>query len=87
MGGAAECCGDRTVMPHAHVPRTRCTSPLSASSHPLFLLLSSHRLGDPSEHPLYKRLLSIYESDDKIPYVRKIGVSVYNFWTDSINIR
>ena len=44
-------------------------------------------LGDPAADPLYKRLLSIYESNDKIPYVRKIGDKLYNFWKDSNNIR
>lgn len=44
-------------------------------------------LGDPAQDPLYQRLLSIYESNDKIPYVRKIGGRLYNFWKDSSNIR
>ena len=38
------------------------------------------KLGDPAASPLYDRILSILESKEKIPYVRKIGDLYYNFW-------
>lgn len=45
------------------------------------------RLGDPSGSPLYNRVLSILDSKDKIPYGRKIGDHIYNFWQDDKNPR
>jgi len=44
-------------------------------------------VGDPKKDPLHDRLLSIYDSKDKIPYASKIGSFYYNFWTDENNIR
>mmetsp|Transcript_17411 Transcript_17411/g.29182 ORF Transcript_17411/g.29182 Transcript_17411/m.29182 type:complete len:778 (+) Transcript_17411:56-2389(+) len=44
-------------------------------------------LGDPTEDPLYPSVLSILESKDKIPHLRKIGSYYYNFWTDENHIR
>jgi len=43
--------------------------------------------GDPSGSPLYNRLYSILTSKEKIPHIRKIGDSYYNFWTDNDNPR
>jgi prolyl oligopeptidase len=49
------------------------------------------RVGDPKEEGKteeYDRLLSMYESKDKIPYVLKIGEKhYYNFWTDDKHVR
>ncbi len=36
---------------------------------------------------LEKRLLSIYHSNEKIPYVTKIGEHLYNFWQDAEHVR
>ncbi len=36
---------------------------------------------------LRDRLLKIYDSDDRIPYVGKSGTYYYNFWRDAKNIR
>ncbi len=44
-------------------------------------------LGDPKDDALYPRILSILDSKDKIPYVRKIGDYYYNFWQDEKNPR
>jgi prolyl oligopeptidase len=44
-------------------------------------------LGDPKADPLYDDVLSILDSKDKIPYVRKIGQYYYNFWQDNSNPR
>ena len=41
-------------------------------------------LGDPTQNPLYDPVLSILESKDKIPQLRKIGSYYYNFWTDEV---
>lgn len=40
-------------------------------------------IGEPTENPLYEKVLSIMDSKDKIPYVRKIGTYYYNFWRDA----
>ena len=49
------------------------------------------RIGNPKEEGKtaeYDRLLSMYESKDKIPYVTKIGEKFYhNFWTDDQHVR
>ncbi|MFP4540083.1 MAG: prolyl oligopeptidase family serine peptidase [Opitutales bacterium] len=37
--------------------------------------------------PLRERLLEIYQSDEKIPYVREIGGRLYNFWRDAKHVR
>ena len=44
-------------------------------------------LGDPTDTPLYNSVLTILESKDKIPHLRKIGPHYYNFWTDENHIR
>lgn len=44
-------------------------------------------LGDPKEDSLYPKVLSILESKDKIPHLRKIGSHYYNFWTDENHVR
>jgi prolyl oligopeptidase len=44
-------------------------------------------LGDPTKSALYKKLLAIYDSKDKIPYVSKIGDHYYNFWRDEKNTK
>lgn len=48
---------------------------------------SLNRLGDPSKSPLYDKVLSILDSSDKIPYLRKINDLYYNFWQDKANPR
>ena len=45
------------------------------------------QLGDPSESPLYDKVLSILDSSDKIPYLKKINDLYYNFWQDKANPR
>jgi prolyl oligopeptidase len=37
--------------------------------------------------PIRVRLLSIYDSKDKIPYVAKAGAFYYNFWKDTQHVR
>ena len=44
-------------------------------------------IGQPTEHALHDRVLSILDSKDKIPHVRKIGKFYYNFWQDANNKR
>jgi len=44
-------------------------------------------IGEPSESPMYGKVLSILDSKDKIPHVRKIGDHFYNFWQDAANKR
>jgi len=44
-------------------------------------------LGDPKSTELYTRVLSILDSKEKIPHVRKIGPHLYNFWQDAQNPR
>jgi prolyl oligopeptidase len=39
--------------------------------------------GDPGFKPLEARLLAIYDSDARIPYVERIGAHYYNFWKDA----
>src|SRR5712672_1939628 len=41
----------------------------------------------PGFEPLRKRLLSILDSKEKIPYVAKHGKYYYNFWRDEKNAR
>ena len=41
----------------------------------------------PSFEPLRQRLLSILDSKDRIPYVRKYGPHLYNFWRDDRHVR
>lgn len=42
---------------------------------------------DPSFKPLYERLLAINNSNERIPYVTKIGPRFYNFWKDANHVR
>ena len=42
---------------------------------------------DPGFEPLRAKLLAIFDSDAKIPYVRKRGDYYYNFWTDAAHQR
>lgn len=44
-------------------------------------------IGAPNESPLYEKILTILDSKEKIPYVRKIGDYYYNFWQDKANTR
>lgn len=43
--------------------------------------------GDPIETTLYKKILSILDSNEKIPYLRKYNDLYYNFWQDKTNPR
>ena len=42
---------------------------------------------DPSFKPLYDRLLAINNSNERIPYITKIGTRFYNFWKDANHVR
>ena len=44
-------------------------------------------LGTPAQRALEARLLSIFESEDRIPYVAKRGAYLYNFWQDAQHVR
>lgn len=44
-------------------------------------------LGTPEQQALKKRLLAIYDSKDRIPFVRNRGQHLYNFWTDDQHVR
>ena len=50
----------------------------------LFLKKSQPRpfSGNPKDSLLYKKILSILDSKDKIPYITKIFEHYYNFWQD-----
>jgi len=41
----------------------------------------------PDFDPIHKRLLSIYDSHERIPYVVKEGAYYYNFWRDADHVR
>src|SRR5689334_14050143 len=41
----------------------------------------------PNFEPIRKRLLSILDSKEKIPYVSKHGIYYYNFWRDDEHVR
>lgn len=41
----------------------------------------------PDFEPLRKRLLTIFDSKDRIPYISKHGDFYYNFWRDDKNVR
>jgi prolyl oligopeptidase len=41
----------------------------------------------PDFEPIHKRLLSIYDSHERIPYVMKRGAYYYNFWRDADHVR
>jgi len=45
------------------------------------------QVGDPSSTPLYAKILSILDSQEKIPYLRKYNDLYYNFWQDHRNPR
>jgi prolyl oligopeptidase len=44
-------------------------------------------LGSGEQNALRERLLSIYNSQDKLPYVFKRGAHLYNFWQDAQHTR
>lgn len=44
--------------------------------------LTLAKFGRPEDTKLYKEILDILESKDKIPHVWKMGDSLYNFWED-----
>mmetsp|Transcript_15666 Transcript_15666/g.41984 ORF Transcript_15666/g.41984 Transcript_15666/m.41984 type:complete len:696 (-) Transcript_15666:251-2338(-) len=44
-------------------------------------------LGDPHEDPLYKRILDILDSKEKITHATKTGKLYYNFWQDAEHVR
>ena len=45
-------------------------------------------IGEPSEKPLYSRLLKILDSSEKIPYIgRVLNGLYYNFWEDETHVR
>ena len=41
----------------------------------------------PDYAPIHNRLLSIYDSNERIPYVTKRGAYYYNFWRDADHVR
>lgn len=45
-------------------------------------------IGDPTNTPLYNKILSILDSQEKIPYVTLLHDDwLYNFWQDERNQR
>ena len=44
-------------------------------------------LGEPTETEVYKKLLAILESKEKIPYCVKTGDFLYNFWQDDKHVK
>ena len=44
-------------------------------------------LGEPTETEVYKKLLAILESKEKIPYCVKTGEFLYNFWQDDKHVK
>ena len=45
-------------------------------------------LGEPTEDPMYTRILSILDSKEKIPYIgRVLNGLYYNFWQDATRVR
>lgn len=45
-------------------------------------------LGDPNEDAMYKRILAILDSKEKIPYIgRVLNNLYYNFWQDDVHVR
>lgn len=45
------------------------------------------RLGQPEQSGVYKRMLNILDSKDKIPYVHKVDQHFYNFWRDEKHVK
>ncbi len=43
--------------------------------------------GDPGYDALYRRLLAIFDSRERIPAVAKVGDRYYNFWRDAGHVR
>ena len=43
--------------------------------------------GDPAYRPLHDRLLTIFDSKDRIPAITRIGPWYYNFWRDAHHVR
>jgi prolyl oligopeptidase len=51
-------------------------------------VISSGKLeAAPEFNKLRERLLAVYESDARIPFVRQQGAYLYNFWRDRTNVR
>ena len=48
---------------------------------------SLKELGTPEQAALKQRLLGIYDSQERIPYVTKRGRQLYNFWRDDKHVR
>ena len=44
-------------------------------------------VGTPQDNDMYRRILSILDSNDKIPYLTKINEHYYNFWQDEQHTR
>lgn len=43
------------------------------------------KVGDPRETDAYRRILTILDSKEKIPYVSRLGDHYYNFWQDDVH--
>ena len=50
-------------------------------------LTSKELEAEPGFEPMRKRLLAVYDSDARIPYVTKLGALYYNFWKDREHVR
>eukprot|EP00808_Paulinella_micropora_P021323 g21249.t1 len=48
--------------------------------------LAIAELGDPTHTDVFKKILAILDSKDKIPLARKIGDYLYNFWQDEKHV-
>jgi prolyl oligopeptidase len=49
--------------------------------------ISRNTLGTERQRTLQQRLLSIYNSQDRLPSVQKLGAHLYNFWQDDQHVR
>jgi prolyl oligopeptidase len=50
--------------------------------------VTQHELeASPDFGPIHQRLLAIYDSKERIPYVEKEGAYYYNFWRDAQHVR
>ena len=70
-------CGWRTLPANAPSPWVRAQNALS----------TKELEASPDFEPIRKRLLSILDSRERIPYVSKHGAWCYNFWRDEKNVR
>jgi prolyl oligopeptidase PreP (S9A serine peptidase family) len=54
--------------------------------------MSLGALGDPTTGPTYEKILNSLRSDERIPFVSKMGTDdngeaiLYNFWKDSLKV-